>query len=76
MQNMGMNDTSISAGACSPMPPIATMKPTVVARLKPGAVELMPITKFEMNVMAFFFSAGASVSGATAVADSTVSLPC
>ena len=34
------------AGACAPIPPTATTKPRVAARLYPGAVEATPMTRF------------------------------
>ena len=33
MQNIGMKETSMTAGDCSPMPAIAATKPSVAARL-------------------------------------------
>ena len=43
-----MNETISTAGACTPTPPTATMKPSVAARLYAGAVEATAITRFEM----------------------------
>ena len=43
-----MNETSRIAGACTPIPATATMKPSVVARLYAGAVEATAITTFDM----------------------------
>ena len=43
-----MNDTISTAGACTPTPPTATMKPSVAARLYAGAVDATAITRFEM----------------------------
>jgi hypothetical protein len=33
MRSIGMNETTITAGACTPIPSMATMKPSVAARL-------------------------------------------
>ena len=42
-----MNETISTAGACVPMPPTATMKPSVAARLYAGAVDAIAMTKFD-----------------------------
>ena len=42
-----MNDTISTAGAWTPTPVIATMKPSVAARLYAGAVEATAMTRFE-----------------------------
>ena len=42
-----MNETSSTAGAWSPMPGTATMKPSVAASEYAGAVDATPITRFE-----------------------------
>ena len=41
-----MNETIITAGACTPMPSIATMNPSVAARLYAGATEAIEMTRF------------------------------
>ena len=43
-----MNETIITAGACTPTPPTATMNPSVAARLYAGAVEAIAMTRLEM----------------------------
>ena len=43
-----MNETISTAGACRPIPPTATMNPSVAARLYAGAVDATAITRFEM----------------------------
>ena len=43
-----MNDTISTAGACTPTPATATMKPSVAARLYAGAVDAIAMTRFEM----------------------------
>ena len=42
-----MNETIITAGAWNPIPATATTKPSVAARLYPGAVEATPMTRLE-----------------------------
>src|SRR3954465_5321949 len=42
--SIGTNDTSTTAGACTPTPPVATMKPSVAASEYAGAVEATPMT--------------------------------
>ncbi len=42
-----MKETIRTAGACTPMPPTATMKPSVAARLYAGAVDAIAITRLE-----------------------------
>ena len=43
-----MNETISTAGAWTPMPPTATMKPSVAAMLYAGAVDAIAMTRFEM----------------------------
>src|SRR5215213_1076816 len=50
-----MKDTSRTAGACSPIPATATMKPSVAASEYPGAVDATPMTRLETNPSASFF---------------------
>ena len=50
-----MNATSITAGACTPTPLTATMKPSVAASEYAGAVEATPMTMFETYPIAPFF---------------------
>src|SRR5262249_6991871 len=69
ISNIGTNDTSSTAGACTPTPLTATMKPSVAASEYAGAVEATPITTFERKPIAFFFrplSSTRPVAGAPA----------
>ena len=43
-----MNATINTAGACTPTPATATMKPSVAARLYAGAVDATAMTRFEI----------------------------
>jgi hypothetical protein len=47
MQSIGRKDTSSTAGAASPTPWTATMKPSVAARLYAGAVDAVAMTMFD-----------------------------
>ena len=47
-----MNATIRTAGACTPTPATATMKPSVAARLYAGAVDATAMTRFEMYPIA------------------------
>ncbi len=57
MNAIGKNATRITAGDWKPSRRTAAMKPSVAARLYAGAVDATPITMFETNAIAFFFSA-------------------
>ena len=54
MNAIGKKATMITAGDWSPRPGTAAMKPSVAARLYPGATDATLMTMFETNVMAFF----------------------
>src|SRR5438552_1886988 len=79
---MGRNDTSSTAGAWTPTPPSATMKPSVAASEYAGAVEATPITTLERKPIAFFFRplastrpvAGAPATGSAGAATVSVAM--